>query len=177
MTALEASHRVFDALFLACTINENDEQVPFRPRKRGQTGASVHGRRLEQVSAANATALFEICPTALVFGAWDSHGARGGLGGQIPAIRSEPLRRKASRSSCTRVGLREPSDVALAGAPFLPGVEHAREFPLFRATPDAPRRRHVHVRLEFDELVHGPVVIGAARYLGYGLCRPMPYGE
>jgi hypothetical protein len=25
--------------------------------------------------------------------------------------------------------------------------------------------------------VYGAVVIRAARYLGYGLCRPMPYGE
>lgn len=79
--------------------------------------------------------------------------------------------------ACTRLGLPEPSGVSLSGSPFLPGVEHAREFPLFRPMPSAPRRRHAHVRLEFNELVHGPVVIGAARYLGYGLCRPMPYGE
>jgi CRISPR-associated protein Csb2 len=86
--------------------------------------------------------------------------------------------RKGVALACTRVGLREPSDVALAGAPFLTGVEHAREFPLFRSTPSAPRRRHVHVRLEFDELVHGPLVIGAGRYLGSGLCRPVSdHGE
>lgn len=105
VTALEAPHRVFDALFLACTINENDTQVPFRPRRRGQTGASVHGQRLEQASAANATALFEICPTALVFGAWDSHGARGGLGekfqralvSEIIGIGIERGKRPASR--------------------------------------------------------------------------------
>jgi CRISPR-associated protein Csb1 len=83
VTALEAPHRVFDALFLACEVEtEQDNErrrVPFRPRRAGQA-ASEHGGRLEQSSAANATALFELCPTALVFGAWDSHGARGGLG-------------------------------------------------------------------------------------------------
>lgn len=79
--------------------------------------------------------------------------------------------------ACTRLGLPEPAGVSVSGSPFLPGVEHAREFPLFRPIPSAPRRRHAHVRLEFNELVRGPVAIGAARYLGYGLCRPMTYGE
>lgn len=105
VTALEAPHRVFDALFLACTLNEKGGTVPFRPRKRGQTGASVYGQRLELASAANATALFEICPTALVFGAWDSHGARGGLGekfqralvSEIIGIGIEKGKRPASR--------------------------------------------------------------------------------
>ena len=105
VTALEAPHRVFDALFLACTIEENKKQVPFRPRKRGQNGASEHGQRLELSSVANATPLFEICPTALVFGAWDSHGARGGLGekfqralvSEIIGIGIESGKRPASR--------------------------------------------------------------------------------
>jgi CRISPR-associated protein Csb1 len=84
VTALEAPHRVFDALFLACEVESEEHQgkrVPFRPRKAGQA-ASQHGKRLEQSSAANATSLFELCPTALLFGAWDSHGARGGLLGE-----------------------------------------------------------------------------------------------
>jgi CRISPR-associated protein Csb2 len=83
---------------------------------------------------------------------------------------------KSVALACTRLGLPEPSGVALSAAPFLSGVEHAREFPLFRPTPAAPRRRHVHVRLEFDEPVQGPVVVGAGRYLGYGLCRPIYEG-
>jgi CRISPR-associated protein Csb2 len=85
--------------------------------------------------------------------------------------------RRGVALACTRVGLPEPSSVALAATPFLPGVEHAREFPLFRPTLGAPCRRHTHVRLEFDEIVQGPVAIGSGRYLGHGLCRPMPYGE
>lgn len=107
VTALEAPHRVFDALFLACEVEsakDKAERVPFRPRKPGQS-ASEHGKRLEQSSAANATSLFEICPTALVFGAWDSHGARGGLGekfqralvSEIVGIGFEAGKRPASR--------------------------------------------------------------------------------
>lgn len=106
VTALEAPHRIFDALFLACEYEAGSNQrVPFRPRKPGQTGASDHGMRLEQSSATNATALFELCPTALVFGAWDSHGARGGLGekfqralvSEIIGIGVEAGKRPASR--------------------------------------------------------------------------------
>lgn len=107
VTALEAPHRVFDALFLACEFDAGDKKkrVPFRPRKPGQAHASDHGKRLEQASAANATSLFELCPTALVFGAWDSHGARGGLGekfqralvSEIIGIGFEAGKRPASR--------------------------------------------------------------------------------
>jgi CRISPR-associated protein Csb2 len=61
----------------------------------------------------------------------------------------------------------------LSSTPFLLGVEHAREFPLYRPTVATPRRRHVHVRLKFDAPIHGPLAIGAGRYLGYGLCRPI----
>ena len=35
------------------------------------------------VSARDATALFELCPTALVFGMWDSTGPKGGLGAKF----------------------------------------------------------------------------------------------
>jgi CRISPR-associated protein Csb1 len=106
VSALEAPHRVFDALFLACEVErDNDGQrVPFRPRKRGQS-ASSYGKQLEGCSASNATPLLELCPTALLFGAWDSHGARGGLGekfqralvSEIIGIGFEAGKRPASR--------------------------------------------------------------------------------
>jgi CRISPR-associated protein Csb2 len=77
------------------------------------------------------------------------------------------------RVACTRLDLPTPTEVALSQTPFVIGTEHAREFPLFRPAPTAPRKRHVHVRLEFGEPIHGPLAIGAGRHLGYGLCRPM----
>lgn len=76
------------------------------------------------------------------------------------------------RVACTRLDLPTPREVALSPTPFVLGVEHSREFPLFRPSPTAPRRRHVHVRLEFEKPIHGPLAIGAGRHLGYGLCRP-----
>lgn len=68
VTSLEAPHRVADALFrdslLAGTIFRKSEK----------------GRILDTAEVRNATDLFGLCPTALVFGLWDSTGPRGGLG-------------------------------------------------------------------------------------------------
>lgn len=77
------------------------------------------------------------------------------------------------RLACTRLDLPAPTVVTLSSSPFVLGVEHARDFPLYRPSVATPRRRHVHVRLEFDQPIQGPLAIGAGRYLGYGLCRPI----
>ncbi len=68
VTSLEAPHRIVDALLRDSEL----EGVPFRK--------SAIGQQLDTVDVKNATALFELCPTALVFGMWDSTGPRGGLG-------------------------------------------------------------------------------------------------
>ncbi len=68
VTSLEAPHRIADALLRDSLL----EGVPFR--------RSEQGKRIDSVDLKNATALFELCPTALVFGMWDSTGPRGGLG-------------------------------------------------------------------------------------------------
>lgn len=65
---LECPHRVFDALIRDSTL----DGVFFRLTKVG--------RAITDATVANATAMFHHAPTALVFGAWDSTGPRGGLG-------------------------------------------------------------------------------------------------
>jgi CRISPR-associated protein Csb1 len=60
ITALQAPHRIFDAIFRDSMLDGK----PFRE--------SVRGRRLELARLDNATPLLELCPTALIFGAWDS---------------------------------------------------------------------------------------------------------
>ena len=72
ITALEAPHRMCDAIFRDSTYNNGQ---PFR-----EEGA---GARLNTAKAANAIAVFELCPTALLFGFWDSTGPRGGLGAKV----------------------------------------------------------------------------------------------
>ena len=68
VTSLEAPHRVADALFRDSLLNG----TIFRKSDKGSL--------LDTADTRNATGLFGLCPTALVFGLWDSTGPRGGLG-------------------------------------------------------------------------------------------------
>jgi CRISPR-associated protein Csb1 len=78
VTSLQAPHRAADAILRDSLLNGK----PFRE--------SEEGKRITDSSLVNATALFEFCPTALVFGVWDSTGPRGGLGAKFArAIVSE----------------------------------------------------------------------------------------
>jgi len=71
ITSLEAPHRIADALL-------RDSLHGGKPFRKSPLGA-----RLDQVDLRNATVLFELCPTALVFGMWDSTGPKGGLGAKF----------------------------------------------------------------------------------------------
>ena len=78
VTSLQAPHRIADAILRDSLLNGK----PFRD--------SEEGKRVTDSSLANATALFELCPTALVMGVWDSTGPKGGLGAKFArAIVSE----------------------------------------------------------------------------------------
>ena len=68
VTSLEAPHRVADALFRDSLI----EGTIFRKSEKG--------RILDTAEVRNATGLLGLCPTALIFGLWDSTGPRGGAG-------------------------------------------------------------------------------------------------
>lgn len=78
-SALEAPHRIADAVFLASLVMEDGREKPFRHPKNPQRESRI-GAIVDQASPRNATGLFGLCPTALIFGMWDSQGARGGLG-------------------------------------------------------------------------------------------------
>ena len=71
ITTLDAPHRVCDAIFR----DSLHDGKPFRE-------AGI-GEQLNSAKAANATVVFELCPTALIFGFWDSTGPRGGLGAKV----------------------------------------------------------------------------------------------
>lgn len=78
ITSLQAPHRIADAILRDSLL----DGTPFRK--------SGVGQRLDGVSLANATVLYEMCPTALIFGLWDSTGPKGGLGAKFQrAIVSE----------------------------------------------------------------------------------------
>ena len=71
VSSLQVPHRVADAILR----DSEFDGKPFRD--------SEIGKRIGMVSARDATALFEHCPTALVFGMWDSTGPKGGLGAKF----------------------------------------------------------------------------------------------
>ena len=77
------------------------------------------------------------------------------------------------KDACQHIGLPRPSEVLLHTVSLVEGAPHAREFPHLVRSHDGGRQRHTHAVIIFDEPVAGPVLIGAGRFRGYGLCRPM----
>jgi CRISPR-associated protein Csb2 len=75
--------------------------------------------------------------------------------------------------ACERIGLPRPSKVAVSLAPLLPGAQHIRQFAPWPPQRSRTRRARVHAEIEFLERVRGPVLIGAGRYFGLGLCLPI----
>ncbi len=72
ITSLDAPHRVYDAI-LRDSLLGNERFME-----------SSEGMRLAAAKPADATALLELSPTALLFGAWHSQGQGGGLGAKFP---------------------------------------------------------------------------------------------
>lgn len=78
ISSLDAPHRIYDAILRDSMLGG----VAFRE--------SDIGKRIRQASMHDATAILEISPTALLFGAWNSTGEGGGLGAKFArAIVSE----------------------------------------------------------------------------------------
>ena len=72
ITSLEAPHRLFDAIL-------RDSEIAGTPFMR-----SEKGKALIAAKSADASAIFELSPTALLFGVWNSTGEGGGLGAKFP---------------------------------------------------------------------------------------------
>lgn len=74
--------------------------------------------------------------------------------------------------ACVAIGLPRPREVIVTPVSAHMGVPPAHVFPLL-ARKDGSDRRHAHAIVVFDEPVVGPVLIGAGRYRGYGVGRPV----
>jgi len=72
ITSLEAPHRLFDAILRDSELNS----TPFMK--------SENGKALIAAKSSDASAIFELSPTALLFGVWNSTGEGGGLGAKFP---------------------------------------------------------------------------------------------
>jgi CRISPR-associated protein Csb2 len=73
---------------------------------------------------------------------------------------------------CRFVGLPEPRDVQVTHHSPLYGAGPSGGFVKVRRAGDRPRLTK-HVTLTFDRPVRGPVLLGAGRYFGLGLLRPL----
>lgn len=74
--------------------------------------------------------------------------------------------------ACDRQGLGKPEEVAVSGFAVWKGAPTAREFPIL-SRKDGTRRWHTHALIRFPQPIAGPLLLGAGRYRGYGLFRPM----
>lgn len=79
-------------------------------------------------------------------------------------------------AACSHVGLPKPVDVQVSLSPFIAGSRLVAHFPAFRqkSRDGKPvQRQLVHASLTFESPVAGPLMLGAGRFLGLGLMRPM----
>jgi CRISPR-associated protein Csb2 len=77
--------------------------------------------------------------------------------------------------SCMMIGLPAPVEVRTSLQPMLRGSKPVRAFPGPRV--GGRPRSCVHASVTWDSPVSGPIVLGAARYLGYGLMFPIRDGR
>jgi CRISPR-associated protein Csb1 len=139
ISSLEAPHRIYDAILRDSLLGG----VAFRE--------SDVGKRIRQATMHDATAILEVSPTALLFGAWNSTGEGGGLGAKFArAIVSEIIGVHAIVGA--RAGVRvDPlgilSSVKIKGGP----------------TDWVPARETEKGTLRPSEINHSNVITGAGK--------------
>lgn len=83
------------------------------------------------------------------------------------------------RQACANIGLPSPTRVAVGKHSAIEGAASA--YPSGNAPPwtgwrlpqSLASRRLTHAALQFDEPVRGPIILGAGRFIGLGLCRAL----
>lgn len=77
------------------------------------------------------------------------------------------------RAAVQFLGLPAPSSVTPLRFAPLAGSAKARRFPRFPQDPGKSQRVLVHAEVRFEAPVRGPILLGAGRYFGLGLLRPV----
>ena len=143
---LPRPHRLFDGRWFACTVEMEDRERP--PKNL----AAATWTRPSRVWAS-------VTPVVL-----NRH-----FDGKDRWERAA----ESVKEACQHIGLPRPREVLLHPVSLVEGAPHAREFPRLTRKGDGGRLSHSHAVLVFDTPAAGPVFIGAGRFRGYGLCRPM----
>lgn len=75
-------------------------------------------------------------------------------------------------AACESIGLPKPREVIVTTVSAHLGVPPAHAFPRLKRK-DGSERRHAHAVLVLDQPVRDPILLGAGRYRGDGVCRPL----
>jgi CRISPR-associated protein Csb2 len=75
--------------------------------------------------------------------------------------------------SFAHIGLPTPVELDVIRSCVLPGTAKPKNYPRFPVAASKTQRVLVHARIVFDAPVRGPLLIGAGRYQGLGLCLPL----
>jgi CRISPR-associated protein Csb2 len=76
-------------------------------------------------------------------------------------------------NACLSVGLPEPHAIEISFDPLLVGAEHVRSHGPYPRLTGRLDKVLLHATMVFREVVRGPVIVGAGRYFGLGLCLPV----
>lgn len=161
VTSLEAPHRIADAIFRDSLIVEGGQDVPFR--------ASGKGQALDRADIRNATGLFGLCPTALVFGLWDSTGPRGGLGAKFQRALVSEIVGYGAVPGCKTASRIDPLQIML-GAGLIYATEDGWTLAESAATKEKGKAVKVGKDGKPSEINHGNVTPTLADG-GYTLTR------
>jgi CRISPR-associated protein Csb1 len=131
-SVLQLSHRIYDAVLRACTL---DGTAFFET----EIGLAIQGARVN-----SAEPLFRHAPITLVLGAWDSNGGGGPLAAKIPRLlTSEIIGLDAAPSDLSATKF-DPMDIRSNVAELVPSQEGSRRFeikgPGARASKDKPKK-------------------------------------
>lgn len=98
----------------------------------------------------------------------------GDLSARDPGVARRAAERaeKIVAGSCERIGLPRPEWVQVMRRSLFDAAPESRRFMPYPRNGRGLRRVCVHVELLFEVPVAGPILLGAGRYFGLGLCRP-----
>jgi CRISPR-associated protein Csb2 len=87
------------------------------------------------------------------------------------------------KSACVNIGLPEPYAVipdkhsAIEGVPSAQPSGNSPEWMRWRLPVSLASRPLIHAVIHFSHPVEGPIILGAGRFVGLGLCRPIASAE
>lgn len=89
------------------------------------------------------------------------------------AARAADTARAIIERACQRIGLPAPAVIEIMQRSVLDGCPEARRFMPFPNKAGTIRRVCIHAEIIFEQEVEGPILLGAGRFQGLGLFRPV----